>query len=51
MDDSRDAGSGRVAIGRAIFEAEEERTRLAYLRQPDAETAADDWRNAEEWKP
>ena len=51
MDDLRSTESGRAAIRRAIFEAEEERTRLAYLRRPDAETAADDWRDAEEWKP
>jgi metal-responsive CopG/Arc/MetJ family transcriptional regulator len=41
----------RTAIRKAIYEAEEERTRLAYLKQPDTETAADDWRDAEEWKP
>ena len=41
----------RAAIRKAIYETEEERTRLAYLRQPDTETAADDWRGAEEWKP
>jgi len=40
----------RAAIRKAIYEAEEERTRLAYLKQPDSETAADDWRDAEEWK-
>lgn len=40
----------RAAIRKAILEAEEERTRLAYLEHPDTETAADDWRNAEEWK-
>ncbi|MBV8847752.1 MAG: hypothetical protein JO307_33475 [Bryobacterales bacterium] len=41
----------RAAIRKAIHEAEEERTRLAYLKQPDTETVADDWRDAEEWKP
>jgi metal-responsive CopG/Arc/MetJ family transcriptional regulator len=41
----------RAAIRKAIFEAEEERTRLAYLKHPDTETVADDWRDAEEWKP
>jgi metal-responsive CopG/Arc/MetJ family transcriptional regulator len=40
----------RAAIRRALYQAEEERTRLAYLKQPDSETAADDWRDAEEWK-
>jgi metal-responsive CopG/Arc/MetJ family transcriptional regulator len=40
----------RTAIRKAIYEAEEERTRLAYLKYPDTETAADDWRDAEEWK-
>lgn len=34
----------RAAIRRAIYEAEEERTRLAYLKRPDTETVADDWR-------
>ncbi|HEY6345383.1 MAG TPA: hypothetical protein VIY49_28135 [Bryobacteraceae bacterium] len=41
----------RAAIRKAILEAEEERTRLAYREHPDTETAADDWRDAEEWKP
>ena len=41
----------RAAIRKAIYDAEEERTRLAYLKQPDTETAADDWSDAEEWKP
>jgi metal-responsive CopG/Arc/MetJ family transcriptional regulator len=40
----------RAAIRKAIFEAEEKRTRLAYRKQPDTETAADDWRDAEEWQ-
>ena len=40
----------RAAIRRAIREAEEARTRVAYLRQPDSESEADDWANAEEWK-
>jgi metal-responsive CopG/Arc/MetJ family transcriptional regulator len=40
----------RAAIRKAIFEAEERRTRLAYRKQPDIETAADDWRDAEEWQ-
>ena len=40
----------RTAIRTAIRVAEEERTRLAYLAQPDSEAEADDWSNAEEWK-
>jgi metal-responsive CopG/Arc/MetJ family transcriptional regulator len=39
----------RAAIRKAIREAEEERTRLAYLAQPDSAAEADDWSNAEEW--
>ncbi|HTR39499.1 MAG TPA: hypothetical protein VMH80_26685 [Bryobacteraceae bacterium] len=41
----------RGAIRKAIREAEEERTRQAYLQQPDSEAEADDWSSAEEWKP
>jgi predicted transcriptional regulator len=41
----------RAAVRKAIYEAEEERTRMAYLKLPDRETAADDWRGAEDWKP
>ena len=41
----------RAAIRKAIRESEEERTRLAYLQQPDSEKEADDWSNAEDWKP
>ncbi len=40
----------RSAIRKAIREVEEERTRLAYLKQPDSEQDADDWSNAGEWK-
>ncbi len=40
----------RAAIRKAIREAEEDRTRIAYLAQPDSETEADDWSNSEEWK-
>jgi predicted transcriptional regulator len=40
----------RSAIRKAIREIEEERTRLAYLKQPDSEQDADDWSNAGEWK-
>ena len=41
----------RTAIRRAIYAAEEERMRQAYLKQPDVETVADDWSAAEEWNP
>jgi len=41
----------RKALWNAIRDAEEERTRLAYLRQPDSEAEAEDWSTAEEWKP
>ncbi len=41
----------RSAIRKAIRETEEERTRRAYLEQPDSEAEADDWSSAEEWKP
>ena len=41
----------RSAIRKAIREAEEERMRKAYLAQPATEVEADDWSNAEEWKP
>jgi metal-responsive CopG/Arc/MetJ family transcriptional regulator len=41
----------RRALRNAIREAEEERTRLGYLRQPDSETEAEDWCTAEQWKP
>ncbi len=40
----------RSAIRKAIRETEEERTRQAYLHQPDSEAEADDWLSAEEWK-
>ena len=40
----------RAAIRKAIRETEEERTRLAYLRNPDTDTKSDDWSNAEQWK-
>lgn len=39
----------RAAIRKAIREQEEERTRLAYLAQPDSETEADDWSDVEPW--
>lgn len=41
----------RTAIRKAIRETEEERTRRAYMEQPDTETEADDWSSVEEWKP
>jgi predicted transcriptional regulator len=41
----------RTAIRKAIREAEEARTRAGYLRNPDSESEADDWANAEAWKP
>jgi predicted transcriptional regulator len=41
----------RTAIRKVIRETEEERTRRAYMEQPDAEAEADDWSTAEEWKP
>jgi predicted transcriptional regulator len=41
----------RAAIREAICEAQDEGTRRAYLKQPDTETAADDWQHAEEWIP
>ena len=40
----------RSAIRKAIRETEEERSRRAYLEQPDAESHADDWSSAEQWK-
>ncbi|PYT29219.1 MAG: hypothetical protein DMG57_12470 [Acidobacteria bacterium] len=41
----------RNAIRKAILEAEYERIRAAYVRQPDSEAEADDWSTAEEYKP
>jgi hypothetical protein len=38
------------AEGKPMRETEEERTRRAYVEQPDVETEADDWSTAEEWK-
>jgi len=40
----------RSAIRKAIRETEEERTRRAYLDQPDSEAEADAWSSPEEWK-
>ena len=39
----------RALIRKAAREAEETRTRVAYLLQQDSETEADDWNNAEAW--
>lgn len=41
----------REAVLKAIMEAQEERTRAAYTAQPDSEAEADDWSNAEEFRP
>ncbi len=41
----------RAMIRKKILKIEETRTKLAYLRHPDSEANADDWTNAEEWKP
>ena len=38
------------ALLRALMEAEEQRTRAAYRRQPDSESDADDWSTAEEFR-
>jgi metal-responsive CopG/Arc/MetJ family transcriptional regulator len=40
----------REAIRKALREAELERIRLAYQAQPDAESEADDWSGAEEYR-
>jgi hypothetical protein len=40
----------RQALLKAILEAEEVRTRAAYLAKPDAESEADDWSSAEEFR-
>lgn len=41
----------RQAIKEAVRKREHELIREAYLRQPDADEPADDWSDAEEWKP
>jgi metal-responsive CopG/Arc/MetJ family transcriptional regulator len=41
----------RRAVTEAIRKREYEAIREAYLRQPDSPDGADDWSNAEEWKP
>ena len=40
----------RAAIRNAIRDAEEKRTREAYLEKPDSSVDADDWATADEWK-
>ena len=40
----------RRALIRALMEAEEHRTRSAYMRHPDAESEADDWSSAEDYR-
>jgi hypothetical protein len=34
-----------------VRKTEEQRTRRAYLEQPDSEAEAADWSSAEEWNP
>jgi len=41
----------RQAVKEAIRKCEYEAIRQAYLRQPDSAEDADDWSNAEAWKP
>jgi hypothetical protein len=41
----------RQAVRNAIRKREYEAIREAYLRQPDSADDADDWSNADEWKP
>lgn len=41
----------RSAIRQAIAAALEEQTRAAYLQKPDSGADADDWANAEEYRP
>jgi len=41
----------RQAVKDAIRKREHEAIREAYLRQPDSAEDADDWSNADEWKP
>ena len=40
----------RRALLRAIVEADDEKTRQAYLRKPDSEDEADSWGNNEAFK-
>jgi hypothetical protein len=41
----------RQAVREAVRKREYEAIREAYLRQPDSPGDADDWSNAEAWKP
>ena len=41
----------RDALYKAVMEAEERRTRTAYESRPDSAADADDWSNAEEYRP
>jgi Arc/MetJ-type ribon-helix-helix transcriptional regulator len=41
----------RQAVRLAIRKREYEAIREAYLRKPDSAKDADDWSNADEWKP
>jgi predicted transcriptional regulator len=41
----------RNAVRKAIREAEYEHIRNAYVTQPDSAADADDWSNAEDYKP
>ena len=41
----------RQAVREAIRKREYEQIREAYRLQPDSAADADDWSNAEEWKP
>lgn len=40
----------RDAVQKAVMEAEEARTRHAYMAKPDSEREADDWSSAEEFR-
>jgi predicted transcriptional regulator len=40
----------RQALLRAVMEAQEAKTRAAYLEAPDSESDADDWAAAEEYR-
>ena len=48
MDDNKPVQPDELR--RALLRAEEDRTRLAYLKHPDEESEADDWSTAGEWK-
>ena len=40
----------RQALLKALMDAEEARTRAAYLANPDSQTEADDWSDTEEFR-